>query len=414
MICSRRKAFTLIEVLVVIAIIAILIALLLPAVQQAREAARRTQCRNNLKQLGLALHNYHDIYGRFPPGSGGTSVGAPRATRHIWENSNQHMLSGVVFLLPQLDKTNLWHQIKAASGQLGVAGGQGGNPFWSPNFPHPSENLPLFLCPASPLPLRDEPPRRPVDHSRALWPRDMYLGTPAPPDWRIDHGPPRSYKFSLGDDMRPMSVLNGIAVTVVNIRSRGPFATGHCTRIAEISDGTSNTIAMAESELGGQNARPLLGRAQIAIQQVGGNLRNGPAACYDFSDRRNNFNLYHGFGTGWAYGVGAHNFVNTVLPPNSPSCSNRADLFAGIGRNSASVAVPDFSVVSPSSLHAEGAQVLLCDGAVRFISDSIDAGDSRAGPPEPYGIVDPSRGRSPWGVFGAFGSINGSENVSEF
>ena len=64
----RRRAFTLIELLVVIAIIAVLIALLLPAVQQAREAARRTQCRNNLKQMGLALHNYHDVHNGFPPG----------------------------------------------------------------------------------------------------------------------------------------------------------------------------------------------------------------------------------------------------------------------------------------------------------------------------------------------------------
>src|SRR5271154_138358 len=95
-----RRAFTLIELLVVIAIIAVLIALLLPAVQQAREAARRTQCKNNLKQLGLALHNYHDNFKFFPPGNIGTPgtsiIDAPRR-------------SFLVHLLPYMDQVNIYN-----------------------------------------------------------------------------------------------------------------------------------------------------------------------------------------------------------------------------------------------------------------------------------------------------------------
>lgn len=96
---QRRRAFTLIELLVVIAIIAVLIALLLPAVQQAREAARRTQCKNNLKQIGLAIHNYHDTYMVYPPGS----VALPN-------NTTDTQMGWGIAILPFIDQAPLFNQ----------------------------------------------------------------------------------------------------------------------------------------------------------------------------------------------------------------------------------------------------------------------------------------------------------------
>src|SRR6266851_4573200 len=96
----KRSAFTLIELLVVIAIIAVLVALLLPAVQQARESARRAQCKNNLKQIGLALHNYHEALQVFPPG---------RIVNYV--NGQGHCFSAYAHLLPYLDQTPIYNLI---------------------------------------------------------------------------------------------------------------------------------------------------------------------------------------------------------------------------------------------------------------------------------------------------------------
>jgi prepilin-type N-terminal cleavage/methylation domain-containing protein len=140
--CVRRvRGFTLIELLVVIAIIAILIALLLPAVQQAREAARRTQCKNNLKQLGLAVHNYHDVFRTIPNGEiydlvmhRSTSVPADRQRRTAW--------AWGVFLLPYLDQANLQAQLNPLGpGPDGTFLPKAGSPLW--RIPQP-----MFICPS--------------------------------------------------------------------------------------------------------------------------------------------------------------------------------------------------------------------------------------------------------------------------
>src|SRR5688572_17420401 len=99
----RRRAFTLIELLVVIAIIAVLIGLLLPAVQAAREAARRAQCVNNLKQIGLALHNYHDVHGSFPPG------GISNNTFGSFGRNSSSLNGWQLYILPQLEQTPLYN-----------------------------------------------------------------------------------------------------------------------------------------------------------------------------------------------------------------------------------------------------------------------------------------------------------------
>ncbi|QDT51900.1 Type II secretion system protein G precursor [Symmachiella dynata] len=140
---KRTSGFTLIELLVVIAIIAILIALLLPAVQQAREAARRTQCRNNLKQIGLALHNYHDVHGTFPIGN----LYAGTATSNGW--------SWIAYILPYMDLGNDYEQLDfayadpASTGRCSEFMGQQETNFPTENWTW-TQTKPVLVCPTDP------------------------------------------------------------------------------------------------------------------------------------------------------------------------------------------------------------------------------------------------------------------------
>jgi prepilin-type N-terminal cleavage/methylation domain-containing protein/prepilin-type processing-associated H-X9-DG protein len=142
----RRAGFTLIELLVVIAIIAILIALLLPAVQQAREAARRSQCKNNLKQLGLAMHNYHDSFLVFPPGGIGNVLWSsdPSVSRGL----NTYRLSWMPMLLPNLDQAALYNSFVPYMNGFDASGApvQLGPWVW----PNVKTVLPALMCPSDP------------------------------------------------------------------------------------------------------------------------------------------------------------------------------------------------------------------------------------------------------------------------
>ena len=145
---SKLSGFTLIELLVVIAIIAVLIALLLPAVQQAREAARRSQCKNNLKQIGLALHNYAEIYGAFPPGCVDTN---PEWASPAAVASNQNGLGWATFILPMIDQAPLYNLIGTQTGNFAYNwqdannDGAGGD-----SIAAASTILGAYVCPSDP------------------------------------------------------------------------------------------------------------------------------------------------------------------------------------------------------------------------------------------------------------------------
>ncbi|MEP3478816.1 MAG: DUF1559 domain-containing protein [Fuerstiella sp.] len=197
---TLKKGFTLIELLVVIAIIAILVSLLLPAVQQAREAARRTQCKNNLKQMGLALHNYHDVSMTFP-------MGAREAQTGTWGPS---WMAGI---LPYLDQAPLFSQLNFSVGNSGFTGNHGVTG---------SVTIPAYLCPSSPL--------EEFDSRNQL--RAQYVGISGASD-----GDPASTQYPIIGRGQETNLRSAQGVLI---------GRGAVVRIRDITDGTSNTMCVSE------------------------------------------------------------------------------------------------------------------------------------------------------------------------
>lgn len=356
---SRRRfpGFTLVELLVVIAIIGILIALLLPAVQAAREAARRSQCTNNLKQLGLANHNYHDVIKTFPYGKGGTTCPYPSTPP-----CNYGRLSGFIPLLPYLEQKPMYDAIMAGALPTYLPGGpEGWNSGWSVWSRAPAS----LNCPSDPSPYNTTTTAR------------------------------NNYAFSRGD-------------AVTNIRddstSRGIYAYSRTYGMADVRDGTSNTVMMSErvkGDIGGtQTAVAGNMEAKLANAMSVANITTAPNACFAVASGQY---LVVGqaykvkFGTCWMDGQPERTGFNTVLPPNAPNCSNDGNVNAD----------SPSSVIPPSSRHPGGVNVVLADGSVRFISETIDTGTLGSTPPATNSSV-----ASPYGVWGALGSKAGGESVA--
>lgn len=314
----NRIAFTLIELLVVIAIIAVLIALLLPAVQQAREAARRTQCKNNLKQIGLALHNYHDQFSLFPFSISGSGPNAYQNHSIKWVKNT----TGWVQLLPNFDQGPLYNTINHSA-----AMGRYMGPSW--------ETSPVGLASGGPTPANAQAAATklvallcPSDGGKAF-----YTGFDG--NYGCENSV-ISYKTSYGFCVSPP--FGDYDWDTQPQAARALFGPESNSSMRDISDGSSNTVAISETTLNvGDGVTGSWGCMQHVGQGVDFAGLNGARKINDFV------------------------CCSWTSPPYTYTYP--AGTLGEWG--------------NAGSSHTGGCQVLMADGSVRFISENIDGNTRR-------------------------------------
>lgn len=315
----RPMGFTLVELLVVIAIIGVLVGLLLPAVQAAREAARRMSCANNLKQMGLALHIYHDTFRKFPP-AGYYQRSVVGATWSVQAR-----------LLPQLEQANLqrlidWSYSYDVQGQVAKT------------------RVPVYLCPSEP---RDQP--RP---------------DPSPSFPEFTH-----YPLNYGANMGQWFVFDPRTQT----GGTGLFYPNSKLSLASVTDGTSNTLAFAEVKAWSPYLRD--GGTPSAVGVPTPNLPD------QISGLDGDFKSNSGH-TEWVDARVHQSGFTTTLGPNTRVVVRKDgqeyDVDFNSYREGKSLIKITYAAVTARSHHARGVQVGWTDGSVRFLTDSVDLTTWRA------------------------------------
>ena len=316
---SHKSGFTLVELLVVIAIIGVLVALLLPAVQSAREAARQTRCKNNLKQIGLALHNFHDTFGKFPDATTWWTGGKAGGDSTFVQAESILAKTWTIDLFPFIEQSALYNDINDVE-QFGAAGG----PWGENNRSAVATRVPIYECPSSPL----------TSHKFSPFRNRRTTGEPF--NGVLDD----TKVVATADYMRPRELIYRIG-SGANRTVETAMYWNLPSRMKDITDGTSNTILIYETA---GAPEPFLGRGvkmNPGDPAYAGTKQDkvawvGPWASYKHWRVRN-------------YSAdGLTQFGGTCLF----NCNNFES--------------------QPYAFHPGGCQLVMSDGSVRLISSTID------------------------------------------
>ena len=337
------RGFTLIELLVVIAIIAVLIALLLPAVQAAREAARRSQCVNNLKQLGLGMHNYHSANDCFPMGASLTYY--PGVAPSTWNNWSAHAM-----MLNYLEQNPLYNAIN-----FNVEG-RGTDNASAMNATAFNAKIAVFICPS--------------DTNGGRINDNCYYASVGTTTWAGGDLPPRQPTTPSGTSATYPSY---------SCQTNGVFGFRVAYGLRDVTDGSSNTIAFSEGQAGPQTQAPVPGSMVMSAGLSGSAFmlnaaQNSAGVLSDLTICNSKFiasnssNLSVGHGHDWGVGGMGATMFNTIVPPNSTLykwAACRTDCNGGC--DGASM---DYS--NSGSYHPGGANFLFADGSVKFLKSTMN------------------------------------------